>query len=237
MDLLYIFVAIGFLGTAYLVLHKFSSMKPSGYVVEILAAVVGAVITVSAMLIMIKLQAKQEKEKEFSTRLFQQKLMLYRELLLDIFKMDDDGIIDAEEVQHIENVIGTACLVAGQDLVMMFSQFMWQLKLFGKIYPKNLDETHKNAFVEHLRKHPEYHFKPECKDLTIYELSLDEIPKYYVSLDDLVNAMRDDLGVVQGTVRETIGHFVNMNYNEQQLIKSPNIEVTGYDISESGKKV
>ncbi|MGB2679852.1 MAG: hypothetical protein WBE39_00865 [Candidatus Competibacter sp.] len=227
-DKIFLITAFLFCLGTFIVLHEFFDKNINNLSTEILAGVVGAIITTASMLIMFRLQANQEKEKEFSSRIFEKKLQIYQELLLSIFCMDDDQIISPKEIIDIENKIGVACLVAGEKLVMILTQFMIELKLFGKIYARNLNNKQKEMFINFMKNNAQWHLKHECKELPIENLSNDSIEKYYVSLDDLVDEIREDLGVVDGRIRETIGYFINTKYNEYSLIESPNIEITGY---------
>jgi hypothetical protein len=224
------FLATAFLfciGT-FIVLHEFFDKNINSLSTEILSGVVGAIITTASMLIMFRLQSNQEKEKEFSSRVFEKKLQIYQELLMTIFMMDDDGLITPEEISDVENKIGVACLVAGERLVMILTQFILELKLFGKIYARNLNSQQREAFISFMKRNHRWHLKHECKNLSIEDLSVDCVSKYYVSLDDLVDEIREDLGVVDGRIRETIGYFVNTKYNQLGLVENPNREITGY---------
>lgn len=225
-----IFIAISFLFciSAFIVLHELFDRNSSNLSTEILSGVVGAIITTASMLILLRMQSTQEKEKEFASRVFEKKLQIYQELLMSIFMMDDDGLITPKEISDVENKIGVACLVAGERLVMILTQFILELKLFGKIYAKNLNSQQMEAFIGFMKQNHRWHLKHECKNLSIEDLSADCVNKYYVSLDDLVDEIREDLGVVDGRIRETIGYFVNTKYNQLGLIPNPNREITGY---------
>ena len=124
----------------------------SPIITELMAAILGSIITVAAMATMIKMQARQEKEKEATARIFEYKVRLYNDLLNDIFRSDDDNVLTDTEINEIENKIGLACLVAGESLVSTFAQFVWQLKLFGVMYFRTIrdakSETEKIRFEQ-----------------------------------------------------------------------------------------
>ena len=44
----------------------------------------------------------------------------------------------------------------------------------------------------------------------------------FVSLDDLVQAIRNDLSVVEGDVSNVLERFVNIQYDRFHMIKDPN---------------
>lgn len=89
---------------------------------------------------------------------------------MTIFMMDDDGLITPEEISDVENKIGVACLVAGERLVMILTQFILELKLFGKIYARNLNNQQKEVFIGFMKRNHRWHLKHECKNLSIEDL-------------------------------------------------------------------
>jgi len=45
---------------------------------------------------------------------------------------------------------------------------------------------------------------------------------YFVTLDQVIQAMRDDLNVVEGDIAENVEHFVLTPFDGRKMIKDPN---------------
>lgn len=150
-------------------------------------------------MILMQYQMQSEERKDFKTMLFDKKLELYREFLGLVFKMDDDNMISREEVQEVENKVGELALVAGNDLVNVCAIFIVQLKSYGVLYTRSMVQ----------------------KQIENYEMNIGSVNDF-VSLDDLVQAIRDDLSVVEGDVSNLLEKFVNIQYDRFNMIKDPN---------------
>ena len=206
---------------AFLFLHLFFKQGVNDFTIEILAATLGASFTVTAMMVVMKLQTRNEREGEFAKRLFDKKIEMYQVILETIFKIDDDNIIDKEEIELIENQIGVASMVASSELVSAFSQFVVQLKMYGRLYPRNMDKDQVFHFVKYFNKHHDF-LSSIYQDI---KTPLDEnnFEDYFVSLDNLVQLIRDDLSVVEGDIQEMLEHFVDMPIDKFEMIRMPNI--------------
>ena len=191
----------------------------------ILSAVLGSIIITASMVIMMRFQTRVDKEKEFSSTLFERKLLIYEKLLSLIFEMDDDNIISKNEVQDIENHIGLACLVANQNLVSMFSQFLVQLKFYGVLYCRSMTDRQKEHFRDlidsELKKNKSESFLYDQKKLISLKKN-SEIDIYFLSLDQLIQEIRKDLSVVEGDVQSCIEHFIMYPYDKYNMVKNPN---------------
>ena len=185
---------------------------------EIFSAVLASIFTVAAMTIVIKLQSRQEKEKEFASKVFEKKLMIYQELLQILFKADDDNILDDDEIQQIENKIGEASIVANAKLVSCFSQFMIQVKIYGCLYSRSMSKKQIAHFMNLINKHglisetKKRHFS-----------NTNDFEKIFVTIDDLIQGIREDLNVVEGNIKEYISNFVSMPIDKFSMKRNPNI--------------
>ena len=171
-------------------------------------------------------QAKQEKEREFSCTLFQSKVKIYEDLLETIFKADDDNRIDKEEVQSVENQIGVACLVANEELVSMFAQFTYQFKVYGVLYFRSMTETQRVHFTDFVTQEKAKSRDDSCLASSKYGMTSDptsDVISYFVSLDDLMQGIRNDLDVVEGDIKRRVEHFVKIGYDHFKIMKNPNI--------------
>ncbi|TCK02492.1 hypothetical protein [Phorcysia thermohydrogeniphila] len=217
----FILVAL-FLLIGFVFFHVFFEAKLSNFSYELMAAVLGTAFTVAVMAVILKWQYKEEQKSEYAVHVFRAKLKIYQELLKLIFEMDDDKIIEDKEITIIENKIGEACLVANASLVSMLSQFLLQLKMYGRLYPRDMDEEQIAHFVKYFRENKErLAFNKRVADSE--PLNEKNFSKFFVTLDEIVQGMREDLAVVEGDVRELIEHFVDMPFDSYGLIKKPNI--------------
>jgi len=225
-DFTFIVLASIFSFSAFLLLHEFFGREINNFTIEILAAVLGSVIVVASMVIMLRLQAQQDKEREFSSTLFESKLEIYERLLATLFEADDDNRISKDEVQDVENQIGVACLVANRDLVSMFAQFTYQFKIYGVLYFRSMTEVQRQHFARFVEN--EVTQEPFVSLLAYGKQGLDVNPKtnpeaYFLSLDELIQGIRSDLAVVEGNIRHSVEHFVSVGYDQFRMIKDPNM--------------
>ncbi len=225
-ELIFIVIAIIFSVVVLVLLRDFFNLSVNNFTVEVLAAVFGSIVVVASMVIMIRLQSNIDKEREFSVSLFERKLQIYEKLLSTLFKADDDNVISKAEIQDIENQVGVACLVANRALVSIFSQFVYQLKVYGVLYVRSMNQSQKDNFItftnEELKKDEDnstlalnkYSLKKDAKD---------NIRGFFVSLDDLIQGIRDDLAVVEGSIKHDIEDFIKIKYDQFQQMENPNI--------------
>lgn len=225
-DYIFIVLAIVFSFSAFMLLHEFFGRDINNFTIEILAAVLGSVIIVASMAIMLRLQAKQDKEREFSSTLFERKLQIYEKLLATIFEADDDNRISKSEVQNVENQIGVACLVANEDLVSIFAQFTYQFKIYGVLYFRSMTTDQREHFIQFI----EHEITKDKFDsrLAFGKQYLRVDPQtnpeaYFLSLDELIQGVRSDLAVVEGDIRRSVEHFVRFGYDQFRIMKTPNI--------------
>lgn len=199
----------------------------SPIIFESYAAILGATITVTVMTILMRLQVQHEKEKEFSARLFDKKVELYGALLETIFRVDDDNVISKQEIQDIENKIGNTCLVAGEKLVSIFSQFMYQLKVYGVVYLRSMNDAqleHFARFVESEKAKKDINdsfLSPMTHALRMPARGNEE--EYFIALDELIQGIRDDLSVVEGDVKRDIETFIRTEFDKYEMMSRPNV--------------
>lgn len=217
-ELLFILLAIILCIFGIIFLEKIYNSNVSSLSQEIFSAVLASIFTVAAMTIVIKLQSRQEKEKEFASKLFEKKLMIYQELLMILFKADDDNILDDNEIQMIENKIGEASIVANSRLVSCFSQFMIQVKIYGCLYPRSMSEKQIEHFKDFIAK---YGFISETKKKVNSDFN--DFEKMFVTIDDLIQGIREDLNVVEGNIKEYISKFVSIPIDKFSMKRNPNI--------------
>lgn len=172
----------------------------SNFASNVTISVLGSVITITLMLFLLQFQMRSEQEKDFRGRLFERKLDLYREFLVLIFSLDDDNVISKDEIQEVENKVGELSLVASSDLIRVCATVVVQLKSYGVLYSRSMTE----------------------KQLEHYRTAMGSLDDF-VSLDQLVQAIRQDLSVVDGDVTQTIETYVGIPFDRFHMVKNPNV--------------
>ncbi|SMF35614.1 hypothetical protein SAMN02745866_02260 [Alteromonadaceae bacterium Bs31] len=220
-------VIITFLMGQYLFIGQVLSVSESGHplVFELFAAVMGSIITVAAMALIMKTQIKQETHKEYASRIFEKKLEIYQSLLEALFSIDDDAVMEDKEIHRVENLIGLACLVANKCMVSTMAQYMYQLKVYGVLYFRSMSPAQLEAFSQFINDEKGKPFElsklATSKHAITQETKENEI-LYFVSLDEFIQAMREDLAIIDGDVKHDIEHFVRTPLNAKGLIPTPN---------------
>lgn len=170
------------------------------FAINVMISVLGSVITIALMLILLQFQMRSEQEKDFRGRLFERKLDLYREFLVLVFSLDDDNLITKDEIQEVENKVGEISLVASGELVQVCAKVVVQLKSYGVLYERSMTEKQRAHFEQNA-----------------------DFKGAFVSLDQLVQAIRHDLSVVEGNVTQTIETFVGIPFDQYRMVKNPNV--------------
>jgi len=224
----YVVFVAAFLLAQYFFIGKIMDATAEDFplIYELFAAVIGSVITVIAMAMIMRSQIDRETNKEFASRIFEQKLVIYQELLAIVFSIDDDAVIEEDEVHALENQIGVACLVANKELVSKLAQYMYQLKVYGVLYFRSLNEKQLAAFSEFVEKEQQ---KDSAEKSVLCDAKFNQkLPikgneiHYFLSLDEFIQGLREDLALISGDVSHDIEHFVRTPINPLNIHPMPN---------------
>lgn len=214
-DFLLVSLAILFCVGAYFLLDLFFEYKGADLSIEVLAAVLGAALTVIAMALLIGLQTRAETKKAFQALMYEKKLAIYQDLVDYIFKMDDDKVRTEEEVRELENRVGLACLVAEEHLIRVLGFFVWQLKIYGCIFFKRLAEEHRQDYLR------------QYNDIFKTQIPMNKLADHFISIDEILKAIRTDLSLSVGLNNpfqqsRIVELFSSVTYNQQSHIRDPN---------------
>ena len=214
-DIMLVSLAIMFCAAAYFLLDLFFDFKGADLSIEVIAAILGAALTVVAMALLIGLQTRAETKKEFQALMYSKKLAIYQDLVDFIFKMDDDKVRTEEEVGELENRVGLACLVAEDSLVRVLGLFAWQFKIFGCIFFKRLDEQHYPLYVD------------QYNQTFSTKISVSSLADHFISIDEILKAIRSDLSLSGGLNNpfqesKIIDLFTSVRYNQNGFFRDPN---------------
>ncbi len=166
--------------------------NPSTLTIEILAAILGTILTVTITAMMIKRQGEvsnaYKQAAVHKTKVFEKKLELYHEFIDFYAKANIDGILEQEELATLEYFSLRIFLFTNHDVCCLgekICQFVYQLQLLRE--PLNeQNEKQKEELLRKLQETPK----------------LSEVQKL-VSFSDVLKAMRQDLGIFQ---KEKIGN-------------------------------
>ncbi len=190
---------IVFIVFSYLLFDKLFQAELPDYGVNLVSAFLCTVVTIALMMLLMQYQMKSEQEKEYKAILFEKKLEIYRRFLLEVFKLDDDNKIDREEIQLLENLLGEITLVASSDLVQTCSRFVMQLKSYGVLYTRSMSAKQREHYI-----------------------GTQGPIESFLALDDLLQAFRTDLRVVEGSVTKSLESVVNVPFDPYQMVRDPN---------------
>jgi len=216
--------AIVFCGFSFILLREFLDKDLSNFGGEIISAVLGTCFTVVTLTVLMRLQANQDQRKDFKSKLFDEKIKSYNGFIEYLFSACDDNLISKEEVMEIENKIGKISLVGGAKLVGLLSQFLVQLEIYGCIYPRSMSKKQRAHFAKFFSENIDYFSKDrrECFTKGIKKLNDHFDTYYFVSLDDIVQGIREDLNVVNGDIKDRISKFVELPIDPFKLMRNPN---------------
>ena len=161
---IYLVILVLFLATGVFVFFKsFFDNQINNLTTEILAALMGSIITVIITMLLIRQQGTVEQAQETTaaskTIVFQEKLKLFREFITEYTKCAIDGHLGPEELERLEVLSMTISLLAKKidtpdgktvDLAKGLSRFVLQLELFGLAdnYEK-MDEEKKKIYAQY----------------------------------------------------------------------------------------
>ncbi len=157
-------LAVALVITASILVHVMFASEVTDLTVELLAAIIAVVLVVASVGVTIHFQVRSETEREYRVELFRQKLELYKDTIACVTRADDDGVIDAHEIEEMRNYARMTALVGNRELVSSLAEFV--------------------AAVEQSRS-----------------ITRDEEQG---SFRAVLQEMRNDLGVVEGDVREDV---------------------------------
>lgn len=128
--------------SVFVFFKAFFDSAPNGFTVEILAAVLGCIMTVIITMMLIRRQGSIEQAREAAavnkTRIFEKKLELFREFISAYVRSAFNGELDCGELGRLEELAVTISLFTredprdgGEDLADLLCRFVLQLEAFG----------------------------------------------------------------------------------------------------------
>ena len=163
-DALLMLATIIICGGIFFFFKGFFDVKPSDFTIEILAALMGSIITVLITMLLIRRQGNirqaQAAASASLTKVFETKLGLYREFIAKYICAALDGHLDTDELGKLEELALTVALLSRRvsasdrdsDLGRVICGFVLQLQLFGlaKEVPESMHEVYDRHFRENV---------------------------------------------------------------------------------------
>ena len=163
-DALLMLATIIICGGIFFFFKGFFDVKPSDFTIEILAALMGSIITVLITMLLIRRQGTirqaQAAASASLTKVFETKLGLYREFIAKYICAALDGHLDTDELGKLEELALTVTLLSRRvsasdrdsDLGRVICGFVLQLQLFGlaKEVPESMHEVYDRHFGENV---------------------------------------------------------------------------------------
>lgn len=189
-DALLMLATIILCGGIFLFFKGFFDVKPSDFTIEILAALMGSIITVLITMLLIRRQGNirqvQAAASASMTKVFETKLGLYREFIAEYICAALDGHLDADELGKLEELALTVTLLSRKaslnerdsDLGRVICGFVLQLQLFG--LAKEVPESKYHLYDRHFGEN----------------VAENESRRLY-SVVDIIKLMKIELGTAQ----------------------------------------
>jgi hypothetical protein len=112
--------------------------------------------------------------------------------------------------------------------MLFFFHFRWVTNEFYNLFYRNRTTSMAVARIQILQQRvlhiPTDYLCPSKRRLREDGQLIDEphAEQYFVSLDDVVQAMREDLSIVCGNVRDMLAAFILVPFDHHGLLRTPN---------------
>ncbi|MEM9355886.1 MAG: hypothetical protein AAGB04_06715 [Pseudomonadota bacterium] len=151
---------------------------------EIMAAMLGSVITVAITVLLLRYQTASEVNRDKSIAVFQEKLRVYEGFSMVLCEVCDDGYISPEEERLLRQWAMKLSLICGEEVCDAIDHFFMQTHRYGTLYYDKLPEEYRADLVQwyRLRTGSDAHEDPE---------------QCFMSLGSLIAHLKHDLGEVE----------------------------------------
>ncbi len=105
----------------------FSQTKGGDYFQEVIAALIGTLLTIIITFILLKQQTKTEELKEQNVEVFKKRIARYEEMIQLLVDVREDGKVDKKEAQLLLKAIYNLALVSSEDTIFTLSEYVQNL--------------------------------------------------------------------------------------------------------------
>ena len=171
--------------SVFIFFRTFSVEEFPPFAKEIMAAMLGSVITVAITVLLLRYQTTSEVNRDKSIAVFQEKLRVYEGFCTFLCEICDDGYITQDEQRALRHWAMKLSLICGEEVSDAVDHFFMQTHRYGTLYYDHLPEPHRDDLVEWYRAR------------TGTRSTLKNPEEYFMSLGTLIAHLKHDLGEVQ----------------------------------------
>ena len=152
---------------------------------EIMAAMLGSVITVAITVLLLRYQTTSEVNRDKSIAIFQEKLRIYEGFSEFLCQLSQDGRVDDQGEQALRHWAMKLSLICGQEVSDAIDHFFMQTHRYKTVYYDLLPEAHRDDLLVWYQAR------------TGARRPLDDPTKCFMSLGALLAHLKHDLGEVE----------------------------------------
>jgi len=178
-EILLVLLTLVLAAAVFIFFKSFFDTGPNSFTVEILAALLGCIMTVIITMMLIRRQGSVEQARESAavnkTRIFEKKLDLFREFISVFVRSAFDQELETGELEKLEELALTISLFTREcdrdgsvDLSDLICRFVLQLELFG--LRKELREEDYEVYDRHFPATPD-----SSRELLRFDRVLDQM--------------------------------------------------------------
>ncbi|MGI9475977.1 MAG: hypothetical protein ACR2PI_04680 [Hyphomicrobiaceae bacterium] len=152
---------------------------------EIMAAMLGSVITVAITVLLLRYQTTSEVNRDKSIAVFQEKLRIYEGFSEFLCQISQDGRVDEQEERALRHWAMKLSLICGQEVSDAIDHFFMQTHRYKTLYYEQLPEPHRDDLLVWYQAR------------TGARRPLDDSAKCFLTIGALLAHLKHDLGEVE----------------------------------------
>lgn len=177
-----ILVVIAFSISVFVFFRTLSVQDFPPYAKEILAALLGSVITVTITAVLLRYQTASEMNRDKSVAVFQEKLKMYEGFCSVLSEIARDGRLQEEEERALRPWAMRLSLVSGQEVSKAIDHFFMQAHRYHTVYYELLSDAQRDNL---LQWHREFYGRTR---------PLRDPAQCFLSIGALIAHLKHDLG-------------------------------------------
>lgn len=171
--------------SVFVFFRTFSVQEWPPFAKEILAALLGSVLTISITAVLLRYQASSEVDRDKSVAVFQEKLKMYEGFCSALCHIAEDGRIREGEEKELQLWAMRLSLVSGKEVSDAIDHFFMQAHRYRKLHYHLLSEPERESLLEW---HREFYGKASRSR---------DPADCFMSLGALIAHLKHDLGEVE----------------------------------------
>jgi hypothetical protein len=181
--LLLIIVAVSI--SVFLFFRTFSVHDFPPFAKEVMAALLGSVLTITITAVLLRYQTTSEMNRDKSVAVFQEKLKMYEGFCSLLSEIARDGRLKEDEEQALRPWAMRLSLVSGQEVSKAVDHFFMQAHRYHTLYYELLSEAQRDNL---LKWHREFYGKTRA---------VRDPAQCFMSIGALIAHLKHDLGEIE----------------------------------------